>query len=186
MKYVSKRIGYWLFKNNAISYSDIGLYEYAILSILYEISPLVIFMIICIAIKRFLVGILIITPFISIRKYTGGYHASTYILCFIFSILTLLLLIFISKHPIPIIILKILVIISFIILAVCSPVEHDNHPISSKEYYIYKKKMILFCSIGIFVCFFLNVFVNKEYFTACSSSIILSGISVIPCIKKKQ
>ncbi|MBO5260879.1 MAG: accessory gene regulator B family protein [Coprococcus sp.] len=173
-----------MYKNNAILYDDIELYEYAIYSILYSTFPLVVFLFICIIFKKLLVGILIVAPFISIRRYSGGYHAPTSILCFIYSITTLLAILLLSQCDIPSVIIIALIIPSYALLSLYSPIENKNHPISNIEKKIYNKRTISICFLWIIVCFILNHFFSKQLFMACALSIILSSLSIIPCIKK--
>ena len=155
-------------------------------SIFYGISPLIVFLTICIILKKILVGICIISPFISIRIYSGGYHASNYILCFILSLSSLLALMCISKCNISTTSLILLIFISLFTLAKYSPVIHYNNQVTDKELFIYKKRAIIICIFWILICFLLLILSKKELFTACSSSIILSALSILPCIHQKN
>lgn len=148
------------------------------------ISPLVIFLIVCFLIKKFLVGFFIILPFVSIRRYSGGYHAPSPKQCFILSTSLLFLLLILSQYNIPIGVLIIFLCISLIIFIIHAPILNINRLYSIKEKRIYKKRTIIICTCWYIFFAILLLIKQRPLFMASALSIILSAMSIIPCIKK--
>ena len=70
----------WLLQAGAISASDVELYEYSIYSFLFTLCPLGLVLIISVFLHMVVEGILLIIPFIIIRKFCGGFHFQSSIL----------------------------------------------------------------------------------------------------------
>ena len=73
-------IGYirtWLFRHNAIKAEVRVLYEYAIYSLIITVSPLFLVILISGIMGKLCEGIVIIIPFMVLRKFSGGFHASS-------------------------------------------------------------------------------------------------------------
>ena len=79
----------WLLQAGAISASDVELYEYGIYSFLFTLCPLGLVLIISMFLHMVVEGILLIIPFILIRKFCGGFHFQSSVLCGIVSTLVL-------------------------------------------------------------------------------------------------
>ena len=79
----------WLLQAGAISASDVELYEYGIYSFLFTMCPLGLVLMISVFLNMVIEGILLIIPFILIRKFCGGFHFQSSVLCGIVSTLVL-------------------------------------------------------------------------------------------------
>ena len=86
MEYISRVLSGWLAQQNAIEPDDRGLYEYAMYSFLVSVMPLVIFLIASGIVGMLPEGVLIIIPFMVIRKFSGGYHAKHAYICMTISL----------------------------------------------------------------------------------------------------
>ena len=79
----------WLLQAGAISASDVELYEYSIYGFLFTLCPLGLVLIISMFLHMVVEGILLIIPFILIRKFCGGFHFQSPVFCGIVSTLVL-------------------------------------------------------------------------------------------------
>ena len=79
----------WLLQAGAISASDVELYEYSIYGFLFTLCPLGLVLIISMFLHMVVEGILLIIPFILIRKFCGGFHFQSPAFCGIVSTLVL-------------------------------------------------------------------------------------------------
>lgn len=83
-----------------------------------------------------ILGIIFLMVFISLRSFSGGYHANTYFLCNLTFTLTFLLAYAANRaiidciKPNIIILLAVIDLLSFIIVAVFSPVKNKHNSIS--------------------------------------------------------
>ncbi|MGO5071657.1 accessory gene regulator B family protein [Roseburia faecis] len=81
----------WLICQQAIQERDRELYTYALYNMVLLIIPLGLTVIFGEIIGNVKQGIVMILPFITLRKYSGGYHAKTPLRCMIISSLLLFL-----------------------------------------------------------------------------------------------
>lgn len=91
-------ISKWLLNTGAISEDDKELYEYAAYSFLFSLLPLCLVIIIGCAVNMVIEGILMVIPFMLIRKFSGGFHLNSSAVCFVSS--TALLSLFIIHSQI--------------------------------------------------------------------------------------
>ena len=70
-----ENISAWLIKHDAIKSEDKELYEYAIYSFFITISPLFLVILISGIMGKLFEGIVVIIPFMVLRKFSGGFHA---------------------------------------------------------------------------------------------------------------
>lgn len=110
-----------------------------------------------------ILGIIFLMVFISLRSFSGGYHANTYFLCNLTFTLTFLLVYAANraitdciKPNIIVFLLAVIDLLSFIIIAVFSPVKNKHNSISEKHAKICRIKAIvvhLFISIISFIVY---------------------------------
>ena len=89
---MSSAIAKWLLHAGAISESDRELYEYAAYSFLFSLLPLCLIVILGCITGMVIEGLLMILPFMLIRKFSGGFHLKSPGICLVSS--TLLLSVF--------------------------------------------------------------------------------------------
>lgn len=90
IRFISRAVAEWLLKHGAISVNEKELYEYSIYSFLFTLTPLFLVLMVSIPLNMAVEGILLITPFIFLRKFAGGFHFQTPLPCIIVSTLVLL------------------------------------------------------------------------------------------------
>lgn len=78
---LSKLVSEWLVRCNVIDDTDKGLYEYATYSLLIMISTIMIAAILGLIMGKFVESLVLIIPFMTIRRYSGGYHAKSLRIC---------------------------------------------------------------------------------------------------------
>lgn len=175
----------WLIKCEMVEETDKELYQYAVYSIFLSLSPLLLAAGVGACMGCIRESVVIIIPFVIIRKFSGGYHTEHAWSCLIGSCLLLLLCIGLSCY------IKCEKEISFFtamaaVSLICfSPIENKNRLLSQDEKRLYKKIVVVFVIIFLFVdaVFFWN---NLHIYSVCISiGIILSAVLQIPCILKK-
>ena len=87
----------WLLHAGAISENDRELYEYAAYSFLFSLLPLILIMLLGCASGMLLEGVLMIVPFILVRKFSGGFHLQSPGVCFVSSLLLLSAFLFLIR-----------------------------------------------------------------------------------------
>ncbi len=181
MRMFSKRITRWLIKNNAIAAEDDELYEYAVYSLLITISPVVMVLCFGVIMDMVLPGIVLLFPFMSIRKFSGGYHAKTPIVCFFSSCALVITLLLIAGHADNGIAIQILLCISCVLLAALSPIDSANRRLSDAEVPKYKRITIYMCVFYAAVYILLTVCSKQQYAVCIALGIVLTAGLMIPC-----
>lgn len=158
-----------------VSNEDKEIYAYGINRVLTIVLNVATTLILGIIYGRVYEAALFFTAFILLRSYSGGYHASTPMKCYVltvFLITTILSVMkFVSVHKSVCFGLSLL---SDIIIILLSPNEAKNKPLDAIERIIYKRKtVIILCieSIIIFISFRLS---NIETY----SSLMLVHITI--------
>ncbi|MBP3327176.1 MAG: accessory gene regulator B family protein [Coprococcus sp.] len=180
------RLTNWLIKQDAISEQDALLYSYAITHIIMAALPIVIvFLLSCIS-GNLINFLFIIIPFVSIRRYSGGYHAPSAPICLICSCILLIISVTLSNIINVGVMLHGIILISIIILTIVSPISSANKPIEEYERNIYKRNLILillFFGILYFICVCIGPMHSAE---SLAVGIILPAILQLPCILTKH
>ena len=143
MEGVRNSIINWLIKNSAISEENRELYEYAVYSAELLILPVIMAIVIGWLAGSIINGVLLIVPFMLLKKYSGGYHAKKLSICMIISTILLTIIIRLSICDIKPVYMYIATCITIIELCMVSPIQSDNKVLNEKEIRHYKKIAVM-------------------------------------------
>lgn len=180
----SEIITNWLIDSGVIDKKDYELYFYGSYSLLISISPLFLTLIIGAFMGLIINGLLIITPFMLVRKYSGGYHANSPKTCLLFSILLLVMCIWLSDN-ISCKDLVIFFLFANFILMIISPVDSQNYRLDEKQKKQYRKIVFRLLITLDIVIVGLYIFQIYTAVICISLGIILSAFLQIPYFGSK-
>lgn len=187
IKELSESIAGWLEKEGAVSGDNCSLFAYAVYSLFFGLMPIVIVSGLGIAFGMVLEGLLMILPFMIIRKFSGGYHLNSPGQCIIFScILLTMALSTVSAftHFICNFLLTVLVSFSVLILFLFSPISNEARELLEKEKVLFRK-VARILSISAFVIYMiLSVTAPPNIYVPIGVGIILPAVLQLPCIVK--
>lgn len=127
--------------------------------------------------------------FVPLRGYTGGYHASNYKICFVFSCLTVAAVLFVNKYAAANtdkFILFLIMAISGILIYILGPIEDKNKPITENQRIHYRSKIKFFLIIEFILAIIVNrVGFNSILFIFCSSYVVIFMLSLLGYIKNR-
>ena len=175
----------WLLKKGAISAVDQELYEYGIFSFLFTLIPLLAVIVLSLPIHMTLEGILFIIPFILLRKFTGGFHFSSALLCALTStaVLSIFLLgikaLISSSQSLPLYAVVYLFLIPIIFF---SPIDSMNRRLSQNEKQIFRKIAIF---LGLFFVAIFTLFMLLELrhiAIPIGAGVVLTSLLQLPCL----
>ena len=136
---IAKRVCNSLIKHGTVNSDLEEVYVYGIellLSFLFSVS-LIIAIGFCAG--KTIETLVFLIMFIMIRKFTGGFHASTYLKCQICTISSYLIALHISvEFELPIIAKALLIIIGTATVSLIGPIENPNKPIDKESMNRYK------------------------------------------------
>ena len=168
-----------LLSNGTINDEDKELYIYGLFMLLSQLMFFIITCIFGLILKCILESIIFYIAFQFIRKYAGGYHASTETRCEIFttlSILACIVLIRLSKtYDFQIALVTITVISAIGIFCLC-PLDTPEKPLSDKEFRYFRKISWLILFVIITVITVSYIFKLSIIIVPCCLSLILESI----------
>lgn len=171
-----------LLSNGTINDEDKELYIYGLFMLLSQLMFFVITCIFGLILKCILESIIFYIAFQFIRKYAGGYHASTETRCEIsttLSILACIVLIRLSKtYDFQIALVTITVISAISIFCLC-PLDTPEKPLSDKEFRYFRKISWLILFVIITVITVSYIFKLSIIIVPCCLSLILESILLV-------
>lgn len=181
---LSKRFSEYLLRENLITPEMFDVYVYGMELLLSFIISTVIILSIGILLHKPMQTIVFLGMFILLRRYTGGYHAKTYLRCKVITISTYLVVIALSELFTPTAIWHILFgIIGFLTILTLGPIENPNKPLTVGEKKKYKiiglclfittliigriidvqfGNVIYFCLVSVIVLMLITVLLRRE------------------------
>lgn len=185
MQKCAEAVAVWLVRCQVIEEQEKELYCYAMESFVMFWSPMILALLLGTIMGRVKEGILVIIPFMMIRKFSGGYHAKNLWICLTCSSLLLFLCILISCSLSANTVLMLATLAASLNLIIFSPIDHENKVLSIKERKVYQNVTgILTCSLyGVVMIMKYNGLRNEA--VCISVGILLTAGLQVPCIVKK-
>ena len=189
IRFVSRAVAKWLLKHGAISVNEKELYEYGIYSFLFTLTPLFLVLMVSIPLNMAVEGVLLITPFILLRKFAGGFHFQTPLPCIIVSTLVLLgclLEISVILEYGSFIIHTLLVYASIVPICILSPIDSENRQLSAKEKSAFHRIAIVLATINATLYSLLLILRTVEIAIPLGTGMILTALLQLPCLFEHQ
>lgn len=185
---LSQKLTEKFLKKGIIEKDEQELYVYALFIL---ISTLMLFIITCVfglIMKCFFESVIFFIAFQFIRKYAGGYHASTETRCEIMSSISMIasvVVIMLAKmYDLRILLLSLAVLAAVLIMVFC-PLDTPEKPLSEKEFRYFRKIswiiLLIIFSLAV-ISYFFKV---RVLFAPCCVSLILESILITAGKTKK-
>jgi len=179
---LSSKISDLLIRKSVIDSEDQELYVYGFFILLSQILYFIIAVIFGIIFNVLLQSVVFYIAFQFIRKYAGGYHASTEGRCEIMSTLSILaciVMIWLSRSYDFSLLLFCISLVAVLVIAVLCPLDTPEKPLSNKELKYFRKIswLILFIIAALIVVSY--IFGWSYIFSPCCMSLILESILII-------
>lgn len=186
IKYISQKIVEKLSKDKVIDYKLRSVYIYGFEILISNILGFSTVITLGMIFDKTLNSVYFLIILLSLRIYTGGYHAKNYFYCNLILNLSFLICLFVSKNclinlnllyilELPVLILATIIIFIFI------PLENKNKPIRNKKM-IYKLKSASLYTIYFVVGFythFKNLKISTFIFSTLNFTIIILIIEIL-------
>lgn len=175
----------WLVESETVNREDKELYEYAVYSLFLTVTPIVLILIIGSLLGKTIQGLIIIFPFMFIRKFSGGIHAKKLRTCLLSSSVVLFLVVWLVDKLNNNIFLSISVFSAAFSLICFSPIDSENRRLSVDERKEYKITTISMTTIFVAIYGVLLYAEFRIYAICIAEGIILTAMLQIPCIVVK-
>lgn len=189
IRFISRAVAEWLLKHGAISVNEKELYEYSIYSFLFTLTPLFLVLMVSIPLNMAVEGILLITPFIFLRKFAGGFHFQTPLPCIIVSTLVLLGCLLENRIILEygsFIIHTLLVYASIVPICILSPIDSENRQLSAKKKSAFHRIAIVLATINAALYSLLLILRTVEIAIPIGTGMILTALLQLPCLFEHQ
>lgn len=182
---LSSALAEWLSKENVIPENDRSLFAYAVYSLLFGLLPILIALILGLFFDMVCEGIVLIVPFIIIRKFSGGKHVKSPVTCLILSS-SLLAITFgaiqFTFNSGCVSILTISVLLSVLVICILSPVDSSERELTPRQARFFgtiaRLLSVLFC--GMYLLF---ITVNRlDIAIPLGMGILLPALLQLPCL----
>lgn len=181
----AEAITVWLINNGVIEENEEALYMYATYSFFVSVAPLFIAIIFGILAGQVVHSIIIIIPFMVIRKFSGGYHTKHPWSCMICSSILLLFCIYISSNINWNVGFEIVTIVSIGSLLAFSPIDSENRRLDVSEKTRYRKLTSYLTGLFTVLIAVLYLLKLRSYAICISIGLILTAGLQVPCIWRK-
>lgn len=155
---LSKVIADFLLHKNIIPETEIDVYIYGYETVILGIIDFFIVLAVGFIFNKIITMLIFFAMFISVRLYTGGYHANTVLKCKVVFVLICISLVFLSEFKFPYYLYILMMLLYVITSFFLAPIENYNKPLTSEEQMKYRRisiAMSIFCSIAdVFSYFF--------------------------------
>lgn len=182
---LSRKITQSLIDKEIISFDDWEVYMYGLQMMISGIVKLIGFMIIAWVLGWIVETIVFITTFSLLRVNAGGYHADTYLKCFLVTSIATFLSIGIVKYYFvsdSIIYLAIISLLAGVLVLFHAPVDTLNKRMVGNEKKIFRRRSILVLTLEISVIV-IAYFISPKISIFCNISamaILFEGITLTP------
>lgn len=166
----------WLWKQHVISEEDRKLYEYAVYSVFLTMIPLLFALVIGVVMKMVVQSLLFTLPFLLLRKYSGGFHASRAWICMISSCAAMALGTALSGWIRPEWWMSMLTAGSVAVIWINSPVENENRPLSESEKAAYGRKARIIAIAFFLLYIFLRTAACDTAASAAALGLMLTAV----------
>lgn len=185
MQGIKEAVADWLIQEAVIEESERELYEYAVHSFFMLIAPLFMAIVIGLFFGEFEMSIVLILPFMMLRKYSGGYHAKRQWVCLLLSSGLLIACFLLAECSRAGIMLSVAVCTAALSLVAFSPVDSQNRRLTQEEIVSYGRSCKILVAVFVILYFLLLV----GNFATCAIylayGIILPAVLQLPCVPAK-
>lgn len=161
---------------------DRDVYQYSIEVVAALIANIVSAFVLFVVFGRFSEGLIFFAVFFPLRTYSGGYHASSHLKCYLLSMAIMLIVILCLNNISPsayYMVSAVLGLFSVIVIFMFSPVEDKNRPLDEKEITVYRRTSLRLLAAAGFALILLLIFGMEFYALVVSLGLAVTSASVI-------
>ncbi len=133
-----------MIEKNAISTEDRQLYAYGLYQSFLLAVNVASSILLGIVFGIFVQSALLITCYIPLRSYSGGYHCKTPLRCYLFSVISLSVVLAVIKYQIITgYFVAVLLVLSVAVIIWLAPMESYNKPLDEEERLVFRKRTLV-------------------------------------------
>lgn len=144
MKRISEKLTWWLQQNGTIGEEDIELYTYGINQLLMDLIDTISILILALVFGEIAGAIAFLSSFCAMRRYCGGFHANTPCRCYLITIGTACLTLWLLHIvELPITMMLGVVVLCGLFIGKMAPVQTPNKVLDRNECVVYRRRAVI-------------------------------------------
>lgn len=157
----------FLIKNNIIEEKQREIYAYGLNQLIVYLYNFLTVIVVGWVLGMVWQSIAFTVFYMMIRPYAGGYHARTPHMCYIYSLIMIIVVLFLIRIiPLNGLLYLVIYFVSSIIIFKLSPVEDENKPLDNIERVVFRKRAIR-SYIILSLCYFISWLVGLKELSSC-------------------
>lgn len=141
---LSQRITEFLIREKSISEKDAEIYQYGVEITISSLLNIILVMLVSAVVQSIISGIVFLSVFITLRQFSGGYHAKTYFRCNAVLVVTYVAVLLLSRYVvISFWVDCILILLGVITLILFAPVPNIHKPLTKDECRNHKRNALV-------------------------------------------
>lgn len=165
---ISKRTVEWLIRKGTIQQEEQAVYEYSFEVLYSDLFYALIGLALALLLRGVLATLLFLAGFFTLRKFAGGYHASSYIRChllFACNQVAAILLFHLIPHNVIFPVVTAMLAASSVCVLVFAPVDNENRPFSGSERKYFRRMSLIMLAVvwAVFALLLLFHLLSTEY-----------------------
>lgn len=188
IKALSAGVAEWLRNEGVIPPKNQALFSYAVYCFVFGMLPILLAFVLGLLFRMLQESLIMILPFMLIRKFSGGYHLNNPKKCILFSSLLLsfslwCVKIFLATNTA--ILLTSLVALSTLSLWVLSPIDNNERKLSECERRAFRRISRILSVVFLTAFLSMQATTLKSYSVPIGIGIVLVAVLQLPCIPRK-
>ena len=183
--HASKMIAVFLVLHEVIDEKDMEIYVYGYEALLSGIIDIIIAFSIGLLFNDLLKITVFLIEFVSVRLYTGGYHANTYLKCKILFSAIVISVVIMTRFEYPSIFALFIILVFILMVFRFTPIENKNKPLTEEQKYEYRR-LSRMLSIGWSSVAVLSYFYNRTIFNTIIYTATFIVILMVAEILRKE
>lgn len=188
IKALSSGVTEWLRKEGVVPPQNQALFSYAVYCFVFGMLPILLAFILGLLFRMLHESLVMILPFMLIRKFSGGYHSNNPKKCILLSSL----LLFISLWGVKLILatntsilLTSLVAVSTLGLWILSPIDNNQRKLSERERRAFCTVVRILSVVALSVYLSMQASSRRTQAVPIGVGIVLVAVLQLPCIPRK-
>lgn len=183
---VSQKLAYYLLSKGIIKENEIDIYVYGYETLISGIIDFLLTLTLGIIFNRPYSSLIYFAMFVSVRMYTGGYHADSYLKCKIIFVFSTIVVLGISYIEFALYVEIMIIVLFMITVFYLSPIENPNKPLSTfqkRKYRIIALLCSLFWSVAAIIAYF---YIKYLSVTIVGTAFIIALMMIIGVYRKEE
>ena len=184
---ISKKLTDRLLLKSVIEQDSWEIYYFSIYQLILNAVNMTTILILGIVFNEIWQAILFIGAFAVLRKYAGGYHASTPLRCYLLTTFITITALSVMKYfEMKYFVYFILLFVSSVVILIASPVESENKPLDMIEKMLYRKKALAIWGVETSLAIIFAILKVKSVFVCITMAEVVLSFALIYEIVKKS